>query len=73
MDCISPWGRKELDTTEQLSLSLHFHAFEQNLTYAKLFITDLFGQEEAKTIQMSIKRGLVKSTWNITQWRASQM
>jgi len=25
MDVYSPWGHKELDTTEQLSLSLHFH------------------------------------------------
>ena len=51
-----------MDTTKQLSLSLHFHAFEKNLIYPKLFITDLFGQEEAETMQMSIKRVLVKST-----------
>ena len=25
----SPWGRKELDTTERLTLSLHFHAFSR--------------------------------------------
>ena len=25
MDVYSPWDHKELDTTEQLSLSLHFH------------------------------------------------
>ena len=25
----SPWGRKELDMTERLTLSLHFHAFSR--------------------------------------------
>ena len=26
MDCYSPWGHKESDTTEQLSLSLHSYS-----------------------------------------------
>ena len=29
LGCYSPWGHKELDTTEQLTLSLHFPVFYQ--------------------------------------------
>ena len=27
----SPWGREELDTTEQLHFTFHFHAFEKEM------------------------------------------
>ena len=28
---LSPWGRKELDTTEQLPFTFHFHALEKEM------------------------------------------
>ena len=34
----SPWGRRESDTTEQLSLSLHFTSV-QSLSHVQLFVT----------------------------------
>ena len=30
MGC-SPWGREELDTTEQLPFTFHFHALEKEM------------------------------------------
>ena len=46
----SPWGHKELDTTEHLSLSLHFHGvytmitfpFQRNFLFFLYLITVLF-------------------------------
>ena len=43
----SPWGREELDMTEQLHFAFHFHALEKEMaTYSSILAQSIPGTEE---------------------------
>ena len=43
----SPWGREELDMTEQLHFAFHFHALEKEMaTYSSILAQRIPGMRE---------------------------